>query len=329
MTEPNPFSEVQPENAERLLALVGAVRAAGYDFTTVTPATHAAVNRRPGDALARDLRGVLGWSRPFRPDLLPPDLFDLMRAAGAAVPDGELWRPTLRLSSLDGELFLHSAFPPLAADAVFFGPDTLRFVRAVRAHLATRTAPLRRVVDIGCGSGAAGILVARWAAAPAAPWGRDVEVTLVDINEAALRAAALNARAARVDRVVARRSNLLAEVEGDFDLIVSNPPFMIDAAGRAYRDGGGVRGSGLPLAVVEAATRRLAPGGTLVLFTGTVIVEGRDAFREAAETLCAGAGLACAYDEVDPDVYGEELDGPAYADADRIALAVLTATRPS
>ncbi|KMO38944.1 SAM-dependent methyltransferase [Methylobacterium variabile] len=319
-TPPSPFVGSTPETEARLLALVEEVRATGYAFTTVTPATHEVVNRRPGNAVARTLRDVLGWSRPFHPDLLPPELFGLMRDAGAAVPDGDLWRPILRLSSLDGELFLHSAFPPLAADAVFFGPDTVRFVRAVTAHLKTRATPVRRVVDIGCGSGAAGIVVAKRAP--------DAEVTLVDINEAALRAAAFNARAARVGSTVPRRSNLLAQVDGEFDLIVSNPPFMVDPAGRAYRDGGGTHGSGLPLAVVEAATRRLAPGGTLVLFTGTVIVEGRDAFRAAAEDLCAGAGLACAYDEVDPDVYGEELAGPAYADADRIALAVLTATRP-
>ena len=319
MTGPNPF--LVPGREAALLALVEAVRATGYAFTTVTPATHETVNRRPGNAEARDLRDVLGWSRPFRLDLLPREIVGLMRDSGAAMPDGALWRPTIRLSSLDGELFLHSAFPPLAADAVFFGPDTVRFVRAVTGHLGQRPAPPRRVVDLGCGSGAAGIVVAK--RAPAS------EVTLVDINEAALRAAALNARAAGIASVVTRASDMLSGVEGEFDLIVSNPPFMIDAAGRAYRDGGGEHGSGLPLAVVEAATRRLAPGGTLVLFSGTVIVAGRDAFRQAAERLCAQAGLACTYDEVDPDAYGEELAGPAYAAADRIALAVLTATRPA
>ncbi|GJD59882.1 N5-glutamine methyltransferase family protein [Methylobacterium frigidaeris] len=320
MTPRNPFLAPTPERDAALLALVDAVRATGYAFTTVTPATHERVNRRPGSAEARDLRDILGWSRPFRPDVVPRELFDLMQAAGAAVPDGALWRPTLRLSSLDGELFLHSAFPPLAADSVFFGPDTMRFVRAVAAHLRTRAAPLRHVVDIGCGSGAAGIVIAKQAP--------EAAIALVDINEAALHAAGLNARAAGVATAVPQRSDLLGQVEGAFDLIVSNPPFMVDAAGRAYRDGGGVHGSGLSLAVVEAATRRLAPGGSLVLFTGTAIVGGRDGFRTAACELCADAGLDWDYDEVDPDVYGEELDGPAYAEADRIALAVLTATRP-
>ena len=52
-----------------------------------------------------------------------------------------------------------------------------------------------------------------------------------------------------------------------------------------------------------------------MLYTGTAIVRGDDAFqREASERLEA-AGLAWSYREIDPDVCGEELDRPAYADA--------------
>jgi methylase of polypeptide subunit release factors len=197
----------------------------------------------------------------------------------------------------------------------------MRFVSAVTAHLAERKAPVRRAVDIGAGSGAAGIAVAK--RAPGA------EIVLVDINPAALRAGRVNAQAAGVTGIVPRRSNLLREVEGRFDLIVSNPPFMIDRSGRTYRHGGGALGEGLSLAVVEAAAERLAPGGSLVLFTGSVIVGGADPFRAAALAACARAGLDTQYREFDPDAYGEELDDPAYAEADRIALVVLTATRPA
>ena len=77
------------------------------------------------------VRDVFGWSRPFRPGLLPDALVRLMEEAGALVRDGDLMRATIRLSSLDGELFAHSAYPPSATDAVFFGPDTVRFVGAV------------------------------------------------------------------------------------------------------------------------------------------------------------------------------------------------------
>ena len=310
------FPDVDPE---RLLALVQAVRDTGYTFTTVTPATHARVNGRPGNGQAKSLRDVLGWSRPFADDLLPPTLLDALQRAEAVTRRSEGLRSTVRLSSLDQELFLHSAYPPSAADAVFFGPDTLRFVSAVLEHLQSRTTPVRRAVDIGCGSGAAGICVAKRLP--------DAEVVLVDINPAALRAAAVNARSAGVANVSLRQSDMLRAVEERFDLIVSNPPFMIDQSARAYRHGGGPLGAGLSLSVIEAARERLAPGGSLVLFTGSAIVEGADPFREAAGALCTEAGLTWTYREFDPDEYGEELDDPAYAEAERLALVILTATR--
>lgn len=314
---------------DALLAFARAVRESGYRFTTVTPATHARVNARPENAVARSLRDVLGWSRPFREGLIPAELTALMEQAGvldrADGPDGPLLKARVRLSSLDDELFLHAAYPPLAADSVFFGPDTMRFAEAVLAHLEERArkgqpAP-RRVVDIVCGSGATGILVAKRLP--------EAEVVLGDINPAALRAARINARLASVPNVHPVHSDMLQGVEGAFDLIVSNPPFMVDAGGRAYRNGGGPLGAGLSLKVVEAAAERLAPGGSLVLFTGSAIVDGHDGFKAEAEAICAGAGLDVAYREFDPDEYGEELDDPGYAAAERIALVILTATRPA
>jgi hypothetical protein len=103
---------------------------------------------------------------------------------------------------------------------------------------------------------------------------------------------------------------------------------MIDPAGRAYRDGGGRHGHELSLAIVDAAAARLRPGGSLVLFSGTGIVDGADPLRAAAGECLDGTDLTWDYREVDPDVYGEELDGPAYAHAERIAVVVLTVHRP-
>lgn len=303
-----------------LLALVRALRDTGYAFTTITPTSHKLVAARSPGRRATSLRDVFGWSLPFDEALLPPDLFALMREAELLIRTDEGWRAGIRVSSLDGELFVHSAYPPSESDVVFFGPDTMRFVGAVTDHLAGRERPVTRAMDLGAGSGAAGIAIAKRAP--------EADVVLVDINPRALRFAGLNAWSAGVDHVSLVRSDLLAAVEGTFDFIVSNPPFMIDRAGRTYRDGGGTWGEGLSLAVVEAAAQRLRPGGALVLFTGSVIVDGEDPFRRAASAACEAAGLSWTYREVDPDAYGEELDGPAYAGADRIALVVLTATRP-
>ncbi|MFI7602098.1 methyltransferase [Actinoplanes sp. NPDC049681] len=304
----------------KLRELGTALKDMGYEFTTVTPATHARVNARPENALARSLRDVLGWSRPFEPGTLPAGIVELMDAAGVLDRSGEHWRSRVRFSTYDGELFVHSAFPTTAADSVFFGPDTYRMADAAAAHVEGLGRPVRRAVDIGCGTGAGAITVAK--RAPSA------EVLAVDINDAALRFTEVNTALAGTAGVRPCHSDLLSGVDGEFDLIISNPPFMIDPAGRAYRDGGGPEGHGLSLAIVDAAAERLAPGGSLVLFSGTGIVDGHDPLRAAAEKRLADTDLGWSYREVDPDVYGEELDGEAYAHAERIAVIVLTATRP-
>ena len=306
-------------NEPALSELMGAVRDAGYHFVTVTPATHKRVNRRPGNEWAHSLRDVFGWSRPVRKDVLPPPFFDLGHRARILAPHGDGWRSLVRFSSLDDELFVHSAYPTDDVHSVFFGPDTGRLVDAIVARLNCLGHPIQRAVDIGCGAGAGAIAIAKRRP--------EAEVLGVDINPAALRATALNASLARVANVVPRSSDMLHDVWGEFDLLVSNPPFMIDSTKRAYRHGGGALGDGLALACVDAAIERLAPAGTLVLFTGAIVIEGEIPFlREAASRLDA-AGLAWSFREVDPDVYSEELEGPAYARADRIALLVLTATR--
>ncbi|MEU8243517.1 class I SAM-dependent methyltransferase [Actinoplanes missouriensis] len=299
-----------------LLQLGKELKAAGYHFTTVTPATHERVNRRAENARARDLHGVFGWSRPFGPDVLPERIVELMDAAGVLDRRGDEWHSLVRFSSYDGELFVHSAFPTEAEDSVFFGPDTYRMADAASARVESRESPVRRAVDIGTGTGAGAIAVAKRCP--------EAEVFAVDINDRALQYTAVNAALAGVGNVRPVHSDLLSGVDGTFDLVVTNPPFMIDPAGRAYRDGG-TNGYELSLRIIDQAAPRLAPGGELVLFTGTGIVDGHDPFREAAAEHLAGSGLTVGYREVDPDVYGEELDGPAYAHAERIAVVLLTA----
>jgi methylase of polypeptide subunit release factors len=305
---------------DALLRLGQALKQARYRFTTVTPETHARVNRRPENRVARNLRDVFGWNRPFAADVVPGDLLALLRAAEAVEACGDLWRSRVRFSSYDDELFVHSAFPTDQADSVFFGPDTYRMSDAAVAHVVSREQPIGRAVDIGCGTAAGAVAVAK--RAPAA------EVLAVDINETALRYAAVNVALAGTSGVRVLRSDLLDNVDGTFDLVISNPPFMIDPVGRTYRDGGGEDGNDLSLRIIDVAAERLAPGGSLVLFSGCGIVDGADALQDAAEKRLAGTGMNWSYREVDPDVYGEELDGEAYARAERIAVVVLTATRP-
>lgn len=294
-----------------------------YAFTTTTPASHARVNARPGSEVARTLRHAFGWSRPFDRAILPGRLFDALKAVDLVQPDdaaGTLWRSDIRVSTLADMLLVHSAFPTTSPLSVFFGPDTYKFVDAIAALLARRTAPVRRAVDICCGAGPGALTIAR-----AHP---DAEILMVDINDRALRFAAANAAVAGAARARAVHSDLLDSVTGRFDLIVAHPPYLIDRHTRVYRHGGGPLGAALSLSILRAGIDRLDNGGTLLLFTGVAMLDGEDPFLRQAETILDATPMRWSYREVDPDVFGEELDYPPYDQADRIALVVLEVSRP-
>ena len=128
-----------------------------------------------------------------------------------------------------------------------------------------------RVVDVGTGSGVIALTLA--AQFP------EVEVDAVDISDDALALAQENAaRLDLADRVRFAKSHLLAEIEGAFDLIVANLPYVAagdrsslsrevlhDPATALF---GGERGDELMRELIEVAGARLRPGGLLALEVG-------------------------------------------------------------
>ena len=101
-----------------------------------------------------------------------------------------------------------------------------------------------------------------------------------------------------------------------------------DAAGEIAVSSGGRFGEGLSARIVREGMDRLAPGGRLVLYTGVAIADGQDALLEQLQPHLRARGWPWRYRELDPDVFGEELDEPAYADAERIAAVALVVERP-
>ena len=287
-----------------------------YQFVTVTPQTHQYYLQRHSQRMAEGLRDVFGWCLPFNKALISDELWQLMQSAEVLEAYADGWRSRVRWSTLDGSLFVHSAYPTDAGDAVFFGPDTYRFARAIEQHLQGESDDIQSAVDIGCGSGAGATYLATRLP--------DAAITAVDINPQAIDYTRVNAELANANNVTACPSNLLDSVEGSFDLIVANPPYMHDPETRAYRHGGGLRGAGLSLQIVEAALQRLAAGGSLVLYTGVAIVDGEDLFLQELRHRTQGSHCRWDYHEVDPDVFGEELLKADYEDVERIAAVVLT-----
>lgn len=309
---------------EDALFRVGAwLRETGYRFVTVTPATHARVNARATAREANSLRDVFGWSRPFRRSLLPQSALALLEEGGALEHRGGLLRSTVRFSTLGNSLCVHSAYPTTDPEAVFFGPDTYRFAALIERTLAMgRDIGIGSIADIGCGAGAGGIVAAK------ALQNQSPQLILADINPTALRYARVNVALAAIPQVRFRQGDLFRAVAEPIDLIVANPPYLLDADARVYRHGGGELGSDLSVRIVVEGLPRLAAGGIMILYTGAPIVDGKDTFWEIVESTLRRTDLQCEYEEIDPDVFGEELDHPAYARVDRIAAVSLVVRKP-
>jgi methylase of polypeptide subunit release factors len=305
--------------AAALVALGHELRGREYRFTTVTPATHGRINSRPRRA-PDPLHRIFGWSQPFEPCEIAVELLDLLAAAGELEKNNGPLRSKVRFSTLSDQIYVHSAFPTEAPDSVFFGPDTYRFSRALRHAISDiNSGGALTVIDIGCGSGAGGLFATAALQGHARP-----DLILTDINPKALRYARVNAAINGIDNVRTVLSNVFDNINEGGDLIIANPPYLFDAGGRLYRHGGGNLGFELSLRIVQQGLDRLYPGGRFFLYTGTPVIDGTDCFLEAVKPLLAVRNLAFSYEEIDPDVFGDELDRAPYDCADRIAVVGLT-----
>ena len=316
-----------------LLGLLEALRDAHYRFIATTPLTHRRLLDRRRGQLARGLRDIFGWNMSFEHAAVPSSLLALMDQAGVLLAQGNVLRSAVRFASIDDDIFVHSSYPTIEDDAVFFGPDTYRFVRFVKQSLPRREPtstntefgvarqPLR-VLDVGCGSGAGGLLAAKRLAQS----GLKNTLTMNDINPRALRFTEINADALGLPVELAL-GDALAATKGQFDLIIANPPYMADVHHRAYRDGGANMGRDLSVRIATEAVTRLVPGGRLLLYTGVAIVDGVNLLAQELGQVLDAAGCDCSMVEIDPDVFGEELDEAPYASAERIAAVGLTAIK--
>lgn len=149
---------------------------------------------------------------------------------------------------------------------------------------------------------------------------------MTDINPRALEYARANwAFAGIKGRTTFHLADGLAGIEDEPDLIIANPPYMADPAHRAYRDGGGELGAGLSIRWAQDAARRLSKGGAFVLYSGSAVIGGEHVLR--APLMQALEGFDVRYSELDPDVFGEELEREEYAEVERIAVVGVVAIK--
>ncbi|TFL17880.1 peptide chain release factor N(5)-glutamine methyltransferase [Jannaschia formosa] len=225
------------------------------------------------------------------------DALARLRAAGVPDPEGDLRRLRRAFdgAGLDEAVARRAAREPVShilgrrafwahefevtPDVLDPRPETETLVEAaLEGELTT-------VLDLGTGSGC--ILLSLLAARP------EAQGLGTDISEAALAVARRNAEALGLAaRATFRRADWLSGIDGAFDLIVSNPPY-IAAAEMAGLSPEVLRephaaltpgGDGLDAyrVIARDAPARLAPGGRLMVEIGPTQADPvQDLFRQA------------------------------------------------
>ncbi|MCZ4605022.1 class I SAM-dependent methyltransferase [Streptomyces sp. Lzd4kr] len=135
------------------------------------------------------------------------------------------------------------------------------------AGITVRT-PVSAALDVGTGSGIQALHAAQHA----------TRVTATDLNPRALHITALTLALSGAPAADLREGSLFEPLKDDetYDLIVSNPPFVISPGARlTYRDGG-MGGDDLCRSIVQGAGTRLNEGGFAQFLANWQHVAGED-----------------------------------------------------
>jgi methylase of polypeptide subunit release factors len=185
----------------------------------------------------------------------------------------------------------YDAFRSGRADVLMGIGSTTMFLAAVRVphHLGAS-------LDLGTGCGTVAMLAAA----------QSDRVVATDTNPRAVAAAKFNARVNGLDHIECREGSFFEPVRGEqFDLIQSNPPFVISPEDRyAYRDSG-LGLEGVTRAIVQGAADVLADGGYCQIVTNWAQVTGED-WRDRLTAWADGTGCdmwVAPHNTLDPGAY--------------------------
>jgi len=173
------------------------------------------------------------------------------------------WRDRLAASPVRVMQFGGLAVASDAPEGPSISPDHVMAVAGSSMFLSNLTIRRRvgRALDVGTGSGVQALLASRHAES----------VIGTDPNPRALSFARFNALLNDIHNVEFRQGSLFEPVVGErFDLIVSNPPFVVSPdSDFLYRDSG-APGDDISRDVVRGAAAHLTSGGTATVLVGWI-----------------------------------------------------------
>jgi release factor glutamine methyltransferase len=215
----------------------------------------------------RDARRLLAHALAIAPDRLTLHLAEGLPDEAQAAFEAALARRERRepVSHITGKRAFYGRDFHVTPDVLDPRPETETLVELALSR------PFSRVLDLGTGSGC--ILLTLLAERPQATG------LGVDLSEPALAVARGNAAALGIDRAAFLRSDWCGAVEGQFDLIVSNPPYIaadempgLAPEVRDWEPGMALSpgGDGLDAyrAIAACAPAHLSPGGRLMVEIG-------------------------------------------------------------
>ncbi|WP_051425568.1 DUF7059 domain-containing protein [Jiangella gansuensis] len=297
--------------------LLGARAAAALDRNETTPGLLATA--ADGSALAA-LTRLWSLQAPVRRSALEAVLpVDALLAGGilATSGDGDSLRAVVDVRPYADDVgdwwVVADLTPGMDGHRAPIPEDHVLGLNAASSTLAQLTVrrPAGRALDLGTGCGVQALHLARHCE----------QIVSTDVNPRALALAALTARLNGIDLDL-RRGSLFEPVDGErFDLIATNPPFVVSPGGsHVYRDGG-LSGDEISRRVMVDGAARLADGGILQSLANWMHVRGQTwQERVGAWAAATGCDAWVIQREVeDPAEYVElwlrdsgDLGGPSY-----------------
>jgi methylase of polypeptide subunit release factors len=254
---------------DRVRYLLGPVAAAALDRNETTPGLRATTGGSPLETLARLWPLQAPVPLAAAKAVLP---VDALLEAGVLAADGDTVRALVDVRPYAddaGDWWVVSDLTPgLDGQLEPVPDDHVLGVNAASSTLAQLTVrrPVGRSLDLGTGCGVQALHLARHCET----------VVATDVNSRALALAKLTAELNQIE-VDVRAGSLYEPVADDrFDLIATNPPFVVSPGGQhVYRDSG-LAGDEVSRRVVVDGAAHLAEGGLLQALANWVHVRGQD-----------------------------------------------------
>ncbi|MGJ9423151.1 DUF7059 domain-containing protein [Aeromicrobium sp. CF3.5] len=266
--------------ADATYALLGSRAHGALGRNQVVPALQATTDGSPLSTLVRLLTLQTEVSRDAA-DAALPGLVDPLVAGGLLETSGGTVRAQMDVRPYGDEAhdwwIVCDATPGLGGPAGPMDPEHVLGISEASSSLAQLVVrdPVDTALDLGTGCGVQALHLAQHAQT----------VVATDVNPRALAMARLTAALNEVE-VDVRDGSLFDPVAGErFDLIATNPPFVISPPGAevlVYRDSG-MPGDAVVRHLVERAADHLNPGGWCQILANWAHRDGRDWREDLAD----------------------------------------------